>query len=339
MIFEISKTDKDYLQQVNSIRLADINWLEKDLENLISNNIFLFVPENQLMIISQEKAFQEQADILAIDKEGTLFIFELKRWESTKENLLQVLRYGQIFGQYSYENLQNLLRSYRKDYDLNLSEKHFEYFKDQIDKPLNHNEFNKNQHFVVITNGIDFDTLNSVKYWKEKGLKIDCLPFRAYKLHDKHFLEFSSFNPQNEVIISDFTGYFIVNTNITWSDENYREMLSENKAAAYGSRRYGIKRIKKGDEVFLYHNGVGVVAFGKAIGTPIEIEDDEEIYVKLDIKWKVDPIKNPSAAVGAWEINKELKAGYGFRQTVFAITKEMSDAIKKLKKNKMDKEK
>jgi len=336
MIYEISNTDKDYLQPVKSVRLSDIEWIEKDLENLISNNISLFIPENQMMVISQEKSFREQADILAIDKDGTLFIFELKRWESTKENLLQVLRYGQIFGQYSYQNLEVLLRKYKKDISIDLSSKHYEYFKDQIDKPLNRNEFNKNQHFVVITNGIDFDTLNAIRYWKEKGLRIDCLPFRVYKLHNELFMDFNSFNPQNEVMITEYSDVFIVNTNITWSDKNYKQMLEQNKAAAYGDRRHGIKRIKKGDEVFLYHNGVGIIAYGKAATSSVEI--NEEAYVKVPFKWKVNPIDNPESAVSAWEINQELKSGHSFRQTVFSISKDMSEAIKKLKKNKDKKE-
>jgi hypothetical protein len=337
MIYEISKEDKDYLQQVKSICLSDIEWLEKDLENLISNNIFLFILENQLMVISQEKSFQEQADILALDKDGTLFIFELKRWESTKENLLQVLRYGQIFGQYSYQKLEDLLRKYMKDASINLASKHYDYFKEkeQIENPLNNNEFNRNQHFVVITNGIDFGTLNAVRYWKEKGLKIDCLPFRVYQLHDKFFLDFDSFNPQNEVIITEYSDVYVVNTNWTWSDKNYKEMLEQEKAAAYGSRRHGIKKIKKGDEVFLYHSGVGIIAYGKASSSPNEV--NEEIYVKVPFKWKVNPIEKPQSAISAWEINQELKAGYSFRQTVFSISKEMSDAIKKLKKNKDNK--
>ena len=337
MIYEISNTDKDYLQPVKSIRLSDIKWIEKDLENLISDNIFQFIPENQLMVISQEKSFREQADILAIDKDGTLFIFELKRWESTRENLLQVLRYGQIFGQYSYQKIENLLRKYKKDSSINLASKHRDYFREQIVQPLNHNEFNLNQHFVVITNGIDFDTLNAVRYWKEKGLKIDCLPFRVYQLRDRFFLDFDSFNPQNEVIITEYSNVFVVNTNITWSDNNYKEMLEQEKAAAYEDRRHGINRIKQGDEIFLYHNGVGIIAYGKASGSPVEI--NEEIYVKVPFKWKVNPIENPKLAISAWEINEELetqelKTGYRFRQTVFSISKDMSEAIKKLKKNK-----
>ena len=48
MLFEIKQNDKDYLSQVRSIKLSDINWTEKDLENIISKNISLFIPEFDL---------------------------------------------------------------------------------------------------------------------------------------------------------------------------------------------------------------------------------------------------------------------------------------------------
>ena len=332
MLYEIKQDEKDYLQQVKSIKLYDIDWKEKDLENIISKNIPLFIPENQLMILAQERQHQEEADILALDKNGALFIFELKRWESTKENILQVLRYGQIFGQYDYASLQNIFRKYQKDENLSLDEKHFNHFNEVIENKLEKTRFNQDQHFVVITNGIDLDTLNAVKYWKEKGLQIDCLPYKLYRLDENIFLEFNSFNPQNEVIIDEDMGFFVVNTNITWSDVNYREMLDQEIAAAYGDRRFGIKRIKKNNEVFLYHNRVGIIAHGKAISEPIE--EGEKMYVKLKFNWKIDPNAQADQAVGASEINQKLNSGYSFRQTVFAIPKDMADTIKEIKKSK-----
>ena len=38
----------------------------------------------------------------------------MKRWGSNKENILQVLRYGQLFGPSDYEELNNLYKKYVK---------------------------------------------------------------------------------------------------------------------------------------------------------------------------------------------------------------------------------
>ena len=45
---------------------------------------------------------------MALDRDGNLYIFEIKVWEAHQENLLQVLRYGQINGASDYEELERI---------------------------------------------------------------------------------------------------------------------------------------------------------------------------------------------------------------------------------------
>ncbi len=240
MLFYLDKKENSSIRQVKATTLAEQDFTEKDLENLISRNITRLIPENQLMILFQEWPFGESADINALDQNGDLYIFELKRWQSNKENILQVLRYGQIYGQYSYEQLEKLLSKYTKDHNDNLAEKHHDYFQESIDKPLDHSEFNRRQHFVVITNGVDIETLNAIKYWQEQGLIIESLPYKVYVIEGKPILEFNTYNPENEILIEREEGYFIVNTNITWMPNAYKEMLDNNKAAVYYDRKWSI---------------------------------------------------------------------------------------------------
>ncbi|MGB2728844.1 MAG: EVE domain-containing protein [Halobacteriota archaeon] len=334
MLYKIDRKNKDDLKGVKSKTLAQIGWKEKDLENLISKNLPRFIPENQLMIIFQERQRQEEADIFALDKEGVLYIFELKRWESKQENLLQVLRYGQKFGQFDYEALQEMLRKYKNNPVLELDESHKEYFKEVISQRIEREKFNSNQHFVVITNGVDLETLNAIQYWKKKGLRIDCLPYRVYEENGTVLLEFRSFNPQNEVLFEEETNIFIVNTNIAWSQENYKEMLQHNRAAAYGDRRFGIERIKNGDNILLYHSGIGIIAIGKAKGKVHKDEKNEEYWIDVDFSWKIDPYTENKRAVHASEINSKLSTNYSFRNTVFSINPELYDIIIEISKTK-----
>lgn len=111
MLYKLNKdlNRKEY-SKVKRVTLADIGWREKDLENLISNNIQDFISSNDLMAIFTERVRQEEPDILALDKDGNLYIFELKRWSGKKENLLQVLRYGQLFGKSTYDELNCLYK-------------------------------------------------------------------------------------------------------------------------------------------------------------------------------------------------------------------------------------
>lgn len=339
MLFNLNYENKSQIKQVTTCTLADHGFTEKDLENIISNNIGKIIPENQLMVLFQERPFDEAADIYALDQNGDLYIFELKRWQSHQENILQVLRYGQRYGQYSYEQLNELLKKYTKHDDIDLSKKHHEYFQESLEEPLEHSHFNNNQHFVVITNGIDADTLSAIRYWKEKGLNIDSLPYKIYTIEDKPFIEINTFNPENEVFIERHEGYYIVNTNKTWMEDAYKDMLDNQKAAAYYDRKWSISNIRKGDTVYLYHTGVGVIACGKAIddykSTEINGDPDEEFFIPLKIEWKIDPISEQKMAVAAWEINEKMQSGHRFRLTVFSISEDMANVIDDLRKEKI----
>ena len=107
MLYQLDKGRQDY-KKVRRVNLRDIGWTEGDLERLVSKHIQDFIYARDLMTIFTERKGKEEPDILALDKNGDLYIFELKRWGSDQENLLQVLRYGQLFGGRDYNELHEL---------------------------------------------------------------------------------------------------------------------------------------------------------------------------------------------------------------------------------------
>lgn len=309
----------------------DVGLVEVDIENFLKSRLHEIVSEDQLMLIGQERKWQEEADLLALDKDGTLYIFELKRWESRSENLLQVMRYGQIFGRYSYEQLEDLARRQQK---LNgpLKEGHKEYF--QLDKELSELDFNKNQVFVLVTNGMDKDTISAVNYWSQKGVKIECSPYRIYEIAGEPYIQFDTYNPDDEVLPEENTRIFIVNTNKTYMPDAWKDMIGNcqtGKAAAYYDRKFSVCRISSGSRVYLYHTGVGVIAKGVATDdyqkTAYGDDEDEEFFVSLKFDWGLTKNEWNEKASQPWQINQRLGSGYRFRQTVFEITQDMANAI------------
>lgn len=313
---------------------------EKDIENFMKSRLSEIVSEDHLMLIGQERRWQEEADLLAIDRAGVLYIFELKRWESNTENLLQVLRYGQIFGRYPYEDLEALARR-QQQLEGSLQEAHQKYF--DLREPIEQSEFNRKQHFVLVTNGVDADTISAVDYWSGMGVSISCSPYRLYEINGSPYIQFDTFNPGGEVVVEANTQHYVVNTNRTWSEDAWDEMLGtreKGKASAYGRRKWSVCNISANSIVYLYHKSVGVIAKGKATDSFKEAsqEDnvDEEFYVPLDFEWAVDRDDWGRQAISAWEINSRLNSGHRFRQTVFAISEEMAQAIDELAEKKMN---
>lgn len=334
MLYKLERNDIETSSRVDIKNPAELGLTEKDIENFVSFHLDEFVSADQLFLLGQERQGQAEADLFALDKEGTLYLFELKRWKSNPENLLQVMRYGQKFGRYTYEELEDLAKRLLriKDDSWDLAEKHKEHF--DLDEQLAKTKFNQDQVFVLVTNGTDGDTISAIDYWHEKGIRIECSPYRIYSIDGAPHIQFDTYNPYAETLVEENTNYFIVNTNKTYDSNAWQDMLNNNKASAYGTRKWTVWQISKSSLVYLYHTGVGVIAKGKA-KEPYRKNDEEEFYVPLEIDWKLEDEKEwANKAPKAWEINREMNSGHRFRQTVFSISKRMAEAIDEIAKER-----
>jgi hypothetical protein len=342
MLYELNLQALSQSKRVAIERPDLLGISEKHVEEFLASHLVELIPEEQLMLMAQERQFQEEADILALDRSGVLFIFELKRWQSSAENLLQVMRYGQKFGRYTYQQLEALVRSSQK-LDGTLRDRHQAYF--GLDAPLDEDQFNQDQRFVVVTNGVDQDTLEAIQYWARKGVKIDSLTYKLYRVGGVPHIQFDTYNPERDLLLEANPGIFVVNTNATYMDHAWLEMLGDGKrgkAAAYYDRKNAVQRIAKGSTVFLYHTGVGVIACGKATGgvqvTSHQGNAGEEYFVPLEFDWALlDASLWPGQALKANEINAITQASHRFRQTVFNATPAMRDAIQHLRQQKVPK--
>jgi len=328
MLFYLNDNDRKQLNSVKRTNLSSINWSEKDLEDLIAHNITKIISENSLMTIFQERKWQEEPDIMALDRSGNLYIFELKRWKSDKGNLLQVLRYGQIFGQSNYPELNKLYNKHIKK-ETELIDEHNKYFNLGKDEEIRKEDFNKKQYFLIITDGTDTETRQAINYWKKTGLSIDSIIYRAYEtFNGDKLIEFNTYSPEEDVIEFE-EGCYIINTNIKNSQQDDEDMLQNKKAAAYYEPwKYKINKIQKGDKVFLYRNATGIVAMGKGKGIVkkknyhnVNSEVNEEYYIELD---EFAILKTP---LKSDEIKKITGVNYRFMSTMFGIGQENGNKV------------
>ena len=283
------------------------------------------------MLIGQERSLQEEADLLALDNKGMLYIFEIKRWGGDEENLLQVLRYGQKFGRYNYGQLDDLAHRHQK-LEGSLQKSHQKFF--QLESAISEASFNKDQRFVVVTNGVDRDTLDAIRYWKENGIRLDCVTYKLYEINQIPFIQFDTYDPDFEPQSEVSPGIYIVNTNSTYMEDAWIDMVgkgNDGKAAAYYDRKFAVQRIERGSKVYLYHTGQGIIAKGTATSgfrrTDYNGDRDEEYYVPLRFEWVLRESTEWSKAVKPWEINARMGGGHRFQQTAFAIPTEMSKTI------------
>lgn len=328
MLYKLDISSKDYTK-VNRVLLSTFGWKEIDLQGLLSNHIQDLITSSELMTILNERPRQEEPDILALDKNGDLYIFELKRWSSNQENLLQVLRYGQLYGNSNYDELNEMFKKYSKSKksQSELYEIHQQYFDLADSSRLSKEDFNRKQHFLVVTNGLDQKTVEAIVYWKKNGLNIDAVVYWVFEINGEYFIEFNMFSPI-EGLLEYESNTYILNTNYSNNEQHTENMLREHKAAAYyPGWREKIKKLQKGDIVFLYKSGSGIIAYGVATGK-LEMQDcdgqlDYEYYMKLD---KFKKLKAPFSAP---EMKIVANQGFNFRQTLFSISEECRESLVK----------
>ena len=307
-------------------RLQEFGLDERGLQDILFHSLDRLLPDDELLLVMQSRQWQEEPDLMAVDKDGQLYIFELKVWESRSENLLQVLRYGQIYGSYTYDDLQRLYAKFDNT-GRSLSVAH----KARFEVELEEEDFNRAQVFVVITNGLDFKTREAVQYWRKQGLNVRSWVYRVYQgnTNDELLLEVSTFaikdNPYGDIT----EGYYILNTNYRNAPQDHEDMLARKKAAAYFAPwKHKIERLSKGDVVFLYQSGVGIVAVGAASG---QLEKrsyqgnpqhpDEEYSMSLR---QFKQLKHP---ISAAEIKEVTGVNYRFMSTMFAIDAESGQKL------------
>ncbi len=282
-------------------RLREFGLDERKLQDVLFRSLDRLFADDELILLMQSKRGREDPDLMAIDKDGYLYIFELKAWESTSENLLQVLRYGQLYGESQYDELNSIYRGYTSS-GQHLADAHKEKFGIELRKE----DFNRGQVFVVVTNGLDHKTRAAIQYWRSCKLDIRPWVYRVYegKTEQECLLEVAAFRTNDNPFEDLAEGFFILNTNVRNDVVDHEDMLQNRKAAAYFSPwKEKIARLERGDVVFLYQSGVGIVAVGEADGKLCKVDyhgkpehKEEEYYRKGGFKLQVQRVNNGAGA-------------------------------------------
>ncbi|HEX2950931.1 MAG TPA: hypothetical protein VHV83_15415 [Armatimonadota bacterium] len=290
-IAEIGSKD---LEPVPFLDFANIGKLEKDLEELLADHLLgVLFEDAALMPISQERPMQAEADIYALNREGDLIIFELKRGVTGSDAMLQALRYAQVAGQWTYNTLEAKYQNYSGNSSSSLAEAHREAF--NIERPLLPSDFNKTQHILVVGNAANDALINAVDYWKQQGLSVDFLPYRLYQINDQHYFEFFALPYDKHYNPSAVKGV-LFDTNCCYDEESIWEMMEKKRVAAYGSVKYFVDHLNQKDIVFFSHKYCGIVAAAEVIG-PAKDDGPDEKY--RDVRF-LTRIPNRSAGVQSY---------------------------------------
>lgn len=233
------------LEPLPFLDASDLQRTEKDLENLLATHLLDVLFEGApLLPIFQERQLQSEADVYAINREGDLVIFELKRGLAGEDAVLQAIGYTQRAGRWVYSEINRRYQVYLQNGGLShaeLRDAHKDAF--QLDTPLEPTNFNRRQHLYVVGNAANEALIDAIVYWKSQGLSVEFLPYRIYDVNGCRYFEFFSFPYDRHRNPSAVKGV-LFDTNRAYREDSVWEMMEKSRVAAYGDIKY-VGRVSK----------------------------------------------------------------------------------------------
>jgi len=270
MIYSIARDRSAGPKARPTTNLSALGWQEKDLEGYLAKHLPEVVGDD-LFVIGRSSPFEEIVDLVALDREGDLWLFELKKVAGTSENLLQVLRYSQLFAQTSIDELDRVFRRYRGTAGDSLAVAFCAHFGFDSQAAGSWGErIGRRHHLVVVTDGTDDETLSAVDHWQRHGVDVQAWPYRVYGGDDRSFqLDLPELMTRGRRISRRPAGVFVVNTSRKGETNSKNENFMMEKECALVTNEpwiWKIFNIPTGSKVMLYANRIGVIALGIATG-------------------------------------------------------------------------
>ena len=176
-VWEIGQASSD----ATKLDAADRMETEEMLEDILTANPNMLLSGLKL-VGRQVPVGTGQVDLLGIDEEGRLVVFELKRAKLTREAVAQVLDYGTYLETLSDTDLGDLIASGSGVRGIKRIEDFEEWYASEAGSDL------RPIRMVLVGLGIDSSAHRIVAYLAEKGIDISLLTFHGYIHGDRMLL-------------------------------------------------------------------------------------------------------------------------------------------------------
>jgi hypothetical protein len=283
--------------------------LEKDLEDILYEHIEI-LNKDWLVIGKQiNTSIHGRLDLLAIDRAGNLVVIELKRNQTPREVVAQVLDYGAWVRDLKVERIAQIFDSYVDD----SSEASLDsVFQKRFGIPLP-DDLNMSHQLVIVATELDAQTERIINYLSEEyQVEINAMFFRVIEDEGRQYLSrVWLIDPADNQIPSGRGA-----SKGVWNGEYYasfgysKDVIEDGLKLGYlvagGGRWYSrtLELLSPGDRVWVNVPGHGYVGCGRVTKAACPVDE----FTVVDKDGKTQPIQQVSkvaatlkTAVPDWE--------------------------------------
>lgn len=240
-----------------------------------------------LLIGRQVSTGHGRLDLLAMNSEGGLVVIELKKHQTPREVVAQVLDYGSWACSLSLIELESIFQDFQASYCLNhpaltLQEAFQAHFRG-LEFP-DEEEINATHELVVVAAELDGQTERILQYLTESwSVPVRAVFFRVYKHGDDRFITRSWLLEEDEEELlspprtsrrSYWEGTFCTTfgppTERSWEDARRYNFISAGGKAWFGPK---LKKLRPGNQLLVHLPGKGYVALAEVAEPAVPIKD------------------------------------------------------------------
>lgn len=281
--------EHDEFAVLRPVSARELDLKEKHIEKwVVGKPEILFSDPNAVMIIASEITGEMQADVMAVDSQGNLIIIEIKRHGSDRNVIGQILDYAAQLSEWQYEEFD---KRWKKDGGESKGDLLVAFQKFIENNSFSEEDFLKNRYLYILAAGED-ESMKRIISWLRDGygVPIDFVSFGLFRGDNETLLRIGKIDVVPIVTNKEWSGDWFFNSNETNAPNAFEKMIPLNVIAAYGygppTTEYKMNLPAKGQRVFMYVNGKGIVAVGKVLEDSATQEktvfnDDDEYHRKV----------------------------------------------------------
>lgn len=227
------------------IRLCETSFAEEkvlerqDLQRLLRDQIGAVCPET--MVIAEEFGQWEDSyrriDLLGLDKNANLVVFELKRTDDGGHMDLQAIRYAAMVSTMTFDQVVDTYRGYlvQRGIEKDAREAILDFLEWAEEKE---EEFARDVSIVLVSADFSKELTTAVLWLNQRDLDIRCVRLKPYKCSDRLLLDVQQVVPlpeasEYQIRVKQKEQVQRASTSRQWDEESFMKTLVENKGQAF----------------------------------------------------------------------------------------------------------